>query len=109
MPETLRVLGQSAPAGLTDTTAYTVAAATRAVISTLTVCNRGTATATFRIAVRPAGAALTSQHYIYYDAPLGANSTFAATVGITLAPTDVVTVRSSTSDLSFSLFGTEIT
>ena len=109
MADAMRVLGQAAPAATTDTGLYTVPAATSAVVSTITVCNRDPAAATFRVAVRPAGAALANAHYIYYDAPLAGNSTMASTIGITLATTDVVTVRASSANLSFSLFGTEVT
>jgi len=109
MADAMKVLGQSAPAATTDTNIYTVPGAASAVTSTITVCNRGGSAATFRIAVRPAGAALANQHYLYYEASLPANSTFAATVGVTLAATDIVTVRASSANLSFSVFGTEIT
>jgi len=104
----LKVLGQQAPTADTDTTLYTVPADTATVTSTLTVANRGTNASLFRVAVRPAGAALASQHYIYYGVMIPAGDAFAATLGITLAATDVVTVRASTNDLSFSLFGEEV-
>ena len=90
------------------TTLYTVPAATSAVISTITVANRSTASATYRVAIRPAGATINDKHYIAYDVVVGANDTTALTLGITLAATDVVSVASSTGDLSFSLFGSEI-
>lgn len=109
MADALKTLGQVAPAATTDTTLYTVAAATSAVVSSLVVCNRDPAATTFRVAVRPLGATLANQHYNYYDAPLGGNATFVATIGITLATTDVVTVRSASGLVSFSLYGTEVT
>ena len=108
MPTIYKVLGQSAPSATTDTTLYTVPAATDAVVSTITVANRDSASATFRIAVRPAGAALANQHYIAFDCSVGANDTTALTLGLTLDATDVVTVRASTANLSFSAFGSEI-
>lgn len=108
MPTIYKVLGQSAPSATTDTTLYTVPAATDAVVSTIVVANRDSASATFRIAVRPAGAALANQHYIAYDCSVGANDSTALTLGITLDATDVVTVRASTANLSFSAFGSEI-
>jgi hypothetical protein len=109
MAELLKVLGQVAPSAASDTALYTVPTVTSAVVSTLTICNRDPVSAVFRVAVRPAGAGLANQHYVYYDTPLGGNATFAATLGLTLNATDVVTVRASTTYLSFSLFGTEIT
>ena len=108
MSETLKVLGQSAPEATTDTNIYTVPASRAAVVSSLTVCNRGTAEGTFRVAVRPAGAAIAVAHYVYFDAKLAANSTLAATLGLTLAATDIVTVRASSANFSFSLFGSEV-
>lgn len=102
----IKVLGQSNPAAATPTTIYTVPAATATVISSLTVCNRGSATS-FRIAIRPAGAALSNEHYLYFDVAIPANDTFIATVGLTLATTDVVTVYATDASLSFSLFGQE--
>lgn len=109
MALTYKVLGQSAPSATTATSLYTVGALTSAVVSTITVCNRDTAAATYRIAVRPAGAALANQHYIVYDASIDGGQTTALTLGITLATTDVLTVYGSTANFSFSAFGSEIT
>lgn len=109
MATNYKVLGQSAPSATTDTTLYTVPAATQAVISTITVANRATTAATFRIAVRPDGAALANQHYVAFDVLIDPNATTTFTLGITLGDTDVVTVRASTANLSFCAFGSEIT
>ena len=107
MATSYKVLGQSAPAATTNTTLYTVPAATSAVCSTLSVCNMGVST-TIRVAVRPAGASLAAQHYIIYDAAVNQYDTLMLTLGISLATTDVVTVYAGTSTVSFSLFGSEI-
>ncbi len=109
MAETLKVLGQSAPAADTDTTLYTVPASTSTAISTVNVCNRGSSAATFRIAIRPAGASIAEQHYLSYDTTVPANDSIALTLGLTLATTDVVTVRANSANVSFSAFGTEVT
>jgi len=108
MATNYKVLGQSAPAATTATTLYTVPASTQAIVSTISVCNRGTAAATYRIAVRPAGAALANQHYLTYDAALAANSTDMLTIGVSLDTTDVLTVYASNTSLSFTAFGAEI-
>jgi len=107
MATTYKVLGQSAPSATTNTTLYTVPAATSVVASTLVVANRGTST-TFRVAIRPAGATLADEHYIVYDASLNQYDSTFLTLGITLATTDVVTVYAGAATLSFSLFGSEI-
>lgn len=108
MAITYKVLGQVSPSINTDTTLYTVPAATSTVCSTLVVCNRSASGISFRIAVRPAGATLSAEHYISYDSNVNANDSITLTIGITLAATDVVTVRASSASVSFNLFGSEI-
>jgi glucose-6-phosphate dehydrogenase assembly protein OpcA len=108
MATTYKVLGQSNPSATTATTLYTVPASTNTVVSTISICNQASSAASYRIAVRPAGATLAAQHYLAYDIALAANDTTALTLGITLATTDVVTVYASSATLSFSAFGSEI-
>lgn len=109
MPTAYKVLAQSAPAATTATNIYTVPSATSAVISTIVIANRSVTTSTYRIAVRPAGAALANQHYIAYDISVGASDSTALTLGITMATTDVLTVYASSANLTFVAFGSEIT
>jgi hypothetical protein len=108
MANTYKVLGQQAPSATTNTTLYTVPSATSTVCSTLVVCNRETGT-TFRVAVRPGGATISSEHYLAYDTAIEGFDTIFLTMGITLATTDVVTVYSTSGNVSFSLFGSELT
>jgi glucose-6-phosphate dehydrogenase assembly protein OpcA len=102
-----KVLGQINPSATTATTLYTVPSAKSAVISSLTICNQASTAATFRVAVRPAGATLAALHYVAYDVAVGAADTTALTLGITLATTDVVTVYASTANISFNAYGDE--
>lgn len=108
MANAYKVIAQLAPAATTLSTLYTVPAATSAVASTLTVCNRGATDGSYRIAVRPAGAAIDNKHYVAYDATLPAKATDSLTIGMTLATTDVISVYASSADFSFNLFGVEI-
>ncbi len=108
MATAYKVLAQSAPAATTNTDLYTVGAGKSAVISTLVVANRSGSAANYRIAVRPAGAAIANQHYIAYNISVGASDSTTLTLGLTLAATDVVTVYASSADLSFNAFGSEI-
>lgn len=109
MATTYKVLGTSNPAATTATTLYTVPAATSTIVSTITVCNQAALSGTFRIAIRPAGATLAANHYIAYDTAIAYNDTISLTMGITLAATDVITIYSSSTTMSFLAFGTEIT
>jgi hypothetical protein len=107
MPQTIKVLGQSSPSAASLTTLYTVPALSSTVGSSIVICNTSSVATSFRVAVRPAGASISNEHYIYYDVPIAGNDTFIATVGLTLATTDVVSVYATLATLSFNLFGTE--
>lgn len=108
MATSYKVLGQSAPAATTATTVYTVPAATEAVVSTISVCNRSATAASYRIAIRPDGAALANQHYVAYDVTVNGSDTTVITIGITMNAADVITVYASTANLTFNVFGSEI-
>jgi hypothetical protein len=109
MPTNYKVLGQAAPADTSNADLYTVPAATQAVISTLSVTNDTGTAATARIFIRVGGAAAALTNALVYDTSFAPNSTTALTFGITLAATDVVTVRTGTADaLTFMAFGSEI-
>jgi hypothetical protein len=108
MATNYKVLGQSSPSATTETDLYTVPSATSTVASSVIVCNRSSVLSTFRISIAVGGGATSNKDYIYYDLPIGANDTFIATIGVTLATTDKVKVYSSNTNLSFSLYGSEI-
>lgn len=108
MPTTYKVLGQSAPSATTLTTLYTVPAATATVVSSIVIANRDSTSATYRIAVRPDGAAIANSQYIAYDVTVGASDSTVLTLGITMDATDVLSVYGSTANLTFSAYGSEI-
>ena len=108
MATAYKVLGQSAPSATTDTTLYTVPSATETVVSTIAICNRAASAGTYRIAIRPDGASIANQHYLAYDVAIAANDSTALTLGITINASDVITVRASSADMSFTAFGSEI-
>jgi len=107
--QTLKVLGQSAPTAATLTTLYTVPTSKSAIGSSIVVCNRSAVATSFRIAIRPLGAAIANSQYLYYDIVINGADTFVGTIGITLAATDIVSVYATLATLSFSLFGVENT
>lgn len=101
-----KVLGQAALAATTLTDIYIVPALKYAIISTLVVCNRGAAT-TFRVSAAVAGLADTNKQYLYYDVSIPIGDTFVATIGITLAATDVVRAYAGHAQVSINIFGLE--
>jgi hypothetical protein len=108
MATTYKILAQANPTANAQTTIYTVPASTSAVISTISVCNQSNTT-NFRIAAQQANAALSASQYIVYDNFVNQYDTIFLTLGITLGNTDTISVFSGTSNLSFSIFGSEIT
>lgn len=112
MPTTYKILGQQAPALNTEVDIYVTPNSTSTIISSITVANRGTSIAQFRVAIHQATGVTLTKDYLYYDVTIGGNDTFIATVGITLAATDRVRVEGRSTgggNLSFQLFGSEIT
>jgi hypothetical protein len=103
-----KVLAQSNPSASTLTTAYTVPADRATVLSTVVITNFGPSPASYRIAIRPAGASITQPMYIAYDITVPALDASALTLGLTLATTDVVSVYSSSGLVNFNIFGSEI-
>ena len=109
MAQTLKTLAQTAPSATTLTDSYTVPALTSTAVSSLVVCNRSATATSFRISIAVAGAVDSIEQYIYYDVAIGGNDTFIATIGLTLATTDVIRVYATLATLSFSFYGTENT
>jgi hypothetical protein len=108
MATNYKVLGQLNPSATTATDLYAVPSATQAVVSTLVISNTSSSAATYNIAVRVAGASLVTKQYIAYGVPLSGNDSTALTLGISLGALDVITVYSSTANLVFTAFGSEL-
>jgi hypothetical protein len=109
MATTYKILGQSAPADTSNADLYTVGSGKSAVISTVHIANVTGTAAKVRVFARIAGATAGVGNALVYDVSIAANSFLALTTGITLAATDVLTVRSETSNaITFTVFGSEI-
>lgn len=108
MAKAYKILGQASPGATTDTDVYTVPSATEAVISSIVIANRSNSAATYNIAARPNGAAISNEHYVAFNITVAANDSTALNLGLTMDAADVLTVQGSTGDLTFSVFGSEI-
>tara|TARA_A100001234_G_scaffold221439_1_gene237517 strand:+ start:1213 stop:1530 length:318 start_codon:yes stop_codon:yes gene_type:complete len=98
------ILGQSAPSATTNTTVYTVPAATTSVVN-VNVLNRGTSAATVRIALAAASSP-TDGEYIEYDAIVPPKGVLERT-GIALNAGKLVVVYASSGDTSVNVYGLE--
>jgi hypothetical protein len=104
-----KVLGQLAAAATTEEGLYAVPSSSSAVVSTIVIANRGTTSATYRIAVKPTAATtLANNHYIAFDVPIAPNDSTALTLGLTLASTNAIRTYASNANLTFSAFGSEL-
>jgi hypothetical protein len=107
MTETIKVLGHAAPIATTETSVYVCPDAHQALVSSITICNRGADTATVRCGISVGGGALAAKDYLWYDLAIPAKETFAATLGLTMGPLDDIRGWASTANCSFAAFGSE--
>jgi hypothetical protein len=109
MPTAYKVLGQVEYDGTGEDTLYTVPSSTQTVVSTLLVCNKNASAGTFDARIKVNNAGDDDKQYVAFEAPVLGKDTLFITVGITLAAGDVVAVKGSTADITFQLFGSELT
>jgi hypothetical protein len=109
MPNTYKSPAQLNPAANTLSTLYTVPTDTQAVISNIHACNLGATSASIRVAVRPDGASIVDQHYLFFGLTITANDTIEFGHGITMDAADVLSVWSSTASVSFNMSYAEVT
>lgn len=108
MAEVYKIIAQSNPSATTLTDIYTVGVGKQAVVSSIIVANRSGSNQRYRISLAVNGAANDNKQYIAYDESISPNGVNEFTIGATLSAGDVIRVYASTANLSFNVFGTEI-
>ncbi len=108
MPTVYKVLGQGNPGANTATTIYTVPSGNSTVISSMAICNQGAGNANASINVCVANAAVSASNRVVNNVNIVANDTIFLTLGVTMAATDTIRVTASTGNISFNVFGSEI-
>ena len=98
------ILGQAAPAALTNTVVYTVPAATVAVV-TISITNTTVSPIAVRLAAASSGTPTTSE-YIEYDTVIAATGVLERS-GIVMNATEAVVVFGSAVGLAVSVYGYE--
>ena len=109
MANTYKSPAQLVPTAQTLTTLYTVPVLTQTVTSNIHVCNFGNTSASVRIAVRPNGATISNEHYLFYGLMVSAFDTIQLGDGITMDAGDIMSVWASSSSVSFNLSYAEVT
>ena len=107
MPNTYKSLGQANP-GASITDLYTVPASTEA-IAFVTASNTGGSAQTIRIMHAPAGAADDPDHRIVYDYSVPPNDPYVHPKPLYMATTDKIRIFASSTDITFTVDGIEIT
>lgn len=108
MAETFKKLGELLPSANALQALYTVPVSGSAVISSLVICNQSNQTALVRVSHAISGASDDRSQYQYYDQPIPPKQTFIATIGMTASSGDIIRVRSSNAETSFSAYGSEL-
>ena len=110
MAQNFKILGQIDLTSTSLENVYTVPANRETVISTVVIANRTSASTTFTLALRDAGATVANKHYLAFGVPIGPTDSTTITLGITAEATDVLSVSAGTANaLSVNVFGTELT
>jgi hypothetical protein len=120
MPTSYKILGQTLPTQNVLSNVYVVPAATSAILNTITICNQSSANANVEIVIRPINETLANKHYILENVLIPRADTLIFSPGITLNASVIVAVNNSSvagesnaalsgSNVSFSVFGVEIT
>ncbi len=107
MPNAYLSLGQANP-GASITDLYTVAASTEA-IAFVTATNVGSSAQTIRIMHAPAGAADDPDHRVLYDYSVPPFDNYVHPKPLYMATTDKIRVFASSTDITFTADGIEIT
>ena len=109
MATVYKVLGQLKPGANTLADLYTVPGSTSAVLSSITVCNQTAVNASYSIAIAPNGETANDKHFIVRGGVVPQADAVGITLGLTMDAADVVRCNTNTSNVSFNVFGSEVT
>jgi hypothetical protein len=110
MAVSYRILGQANTAGAIttyNTIAGPVATGKSWIVSTIVVCNQTASAQTYRLAVS-GSTAPSSSEFIVFGSTVPANDTVTLTLGITMQAGKYIMASGTSSSISVSAFGTEI-
>tara|TARA_E500000318_G_C3501959_1_gene188742 strand:+ start:549 stop:878 length:330 start_codon:yes stop_codon:yes gene_type:complete len=103
-----KILGQHNSSANLIADVYTVPAANQSVLSSITVCNQTAVNASYSIAIAPNGEAANDKHFIVRGGVVPQADAIGIVLGLTLDAADVVRCNTNTSNVSFSIFGSEV-
>ena len=112
MAQTYKRLGAINPSANTQTNVYVVPASTEAVISTIAICNQDSTNVSYSLIVMPPGAFASpsaAANFVIRGAVVPAADSIILTIGLTANAGTVIAANTNNPNVSFSIFGSEIT
>lgn len=103
-----RIIAQSASTATILTDIYTVPLNTLTTLGTIVVCNRSNVASSFRISIAPLGESDNTKQYLFYDTEIAAHATLPFSISMPISAGDVVRVYSANGEISFNLFGSDL-
>ena len=111
MAQNFKRLGAINPSGNTQTNVYVVPASTEAVISTIAICNQSATNVSYSLIVMPPGsfnASAAAADFVVRGAVVPAADSIILTIGLTANAGTVIAANTNNPNVSFSIFGSEI-
>jgi len=114
MPQSFKRLGAIVPSANTQTNVYVVPESTEAVLSTVTVCNQTAVNTSYSLMYFDESEFNTAENapsssFLIRGAVVPAADTIVLTMGLTANANAIISCNATGSDISFSIFGSEIT
>jgi hypothetical protein len=111
MAQTYKRLGAINPTANTQTNVYVVPAATEAVMSTITICNQSASNISYSLILMTASefsSPAPAATFLVRGAVIPAADSIILTMGITANAGSILAANTSSGNISFSAFGSEI-
>jgi hypothetical protein len=109
MTTNYKLLAQTAPTANTETLSYAVPGSTSVIIRSINITNTSSSADTYYIAIVPtSSSSATNTNYISYNNTILGNTTISLKAGYTIQSSGGIRVKSLNGNLTFTLFGAEI-
>jgi hypothetical protein len=108
MAQTHKLLGRARPSAITVTTIYTAPASTKAMLSSIFVCNTSSVVDYLRLYVVPSGGSAAVGNAIYSDLPIAGNDSLLVNGVPVLEAGDFLAGYSLNGTLTYTVSGMEI-
>jgi hypothetical protein len=109
MTTAYKLLGQVTSTANTPSNVYTTAAATQAIVGTITINNFSDSNGSYSLAVRPTGDALSNTHFIIRGGVIPARELITIKGAVTMNANVILVANTNIGSVTFNAYGAEIT